>query len=67
MKWLPAGPMAYVREDGNYIVNRAPQEGWPAAYMLVDKRSGEIVDVERGVTKENHRAAWERLMEKCDA
>lgn len=70
-----------MRDDGVYMVNRAPMMGWPATYTLVKlgkpwpPRNGvtpgwddsQIVGCERGVTKENHRAAWARLMEKCDA
>lgn len=44
MKWTHDGPCAIARDDGEYMLNRAPQEGFPATYMLVKlgRRSGDL-------------------------
>ena len=67
MKWQPDGLTARTREDGKYTVNRAPQDGWPATFMLVRLADKKILGVLSAQDELDYKARIRLMMQKCDA
>ena len=67
MKWHSDGPCARTREDGKYTVNRAPQDDWPAVFMLVRRADSKILGVLSAQDELDYKARIRLMMQKCDA
>lgn len=72
MKWLPDGPCAIKRDDGHFIIMRAPQpgfvpEGGRITFLLVDHFKHEVIGGVRNVPDdpERIRKATESLKERA--